>query len=101
MLAGDWPQLLGPMRNGISPETNLAVSGPKEGPPVVWQKKVGEGFSGPVVAEGKLILFHRPGNVEAVECLDARTGKARWKAVAKLCDLPPLHGELQDVVSVG
>jgi len=78
--SSDWPQLLGPARNGISPETNLAMSWPKEGPPVVWQKKVGEGFSGPVVAQSKLILFHRLGNVESVECLDARAGKALWKS---------------------
>src|SRR5713101_5415886 len=76
--ASDWPQLLGPTRNGISPETNFAVSWPKGGPPVVWQKKVGEGFSAPAVAGDKLILFHRLDDKETVECLDARTGKPSW-----------------------
>jgi outer membrane protein assembly factor BamB len=30
------------------------------------------------VAEGKLILFHRVGDREAVECLNARTGEGFW-----------------------
>src|SRR5207247_10563223 len=47
--AGDWPQFLGPTRNGVAAETNLSVSWPKEGPPIVWQQKVGQGFSGPAV----------------------------------------------------
>jgi outer membrane protein assembly factor BamB len=40
---------------------------------------MGEGFSGPVVAGDKLILFHRVGNQEVVECMDAATGKEKWK----------------------
>jgi outer membrane protein assembly factor BamB len=31
------------------------------------------------VAEGKLILFHRLGEKETVECLDAATGKELWR----------------------
>lgn len=74
----DWPQFLGPNRNGTSLDTNLAASWPKEGPPVRWQKQAGEGFSGPIVATGKLILFHRLNNKETVECLHAGTGKSLW-----------------------
>ena len=35
--AADWPQFLGPARNGVYVGTNLADSWPKEGPPVVWR----------------------------------------------------------------
>jgi outer membrane protein assembly factor BamB len=76
---GDWPQFLGPNRDGTSQETGLATTWPKDGPPVVWQRDVGEGFSSPVVSGGRLILFHRVGGEEVVECLDAATGKPRWK----------------------
>src|SRR5262245_19036476 len=78
MNASDWPQFLGPMRNGVANETNLATAWPKEGPPIVWQRKVGQGFSGPAVAGGKLILFHRLNDKETIECLDAKSGKAVW-----------------------
>jgi outer membrane protein assembly factor BamB len=80
--ATDWPQFLGPNRNGSTTETNLASAWPKEGPPTLWQRKVGEGFSGPVVGGGKLILFHRLGDKEIVECLDAKSGRELWKGDA-------------------
>jgi hypothetical protein len=77
--AEDWPQFLGPNRNGSITETNLVSAWSSEGPPVLWRRKVGEGFSGPVVSAGKLILFHRLADQETVECLDAKTGQEFWK----------------------
>jgi outer membrane protein assembly factor BamB len=76
--AQDWPQFLGPTRNGVYSGTNIGTSWPTEGPPVRWQKKIGAGFSGPVVAKGRLILFHRVGDEETVECLNATDGKSLW-----------------------
>jgi outer membrane protein assembly factor BamB len=78
--AQEWPQFLGPHRNGSANVTNLATPWPKEGPPVAWQRKVGQGVAGPVVSGGRLILFHRVENKEIVECLDAKSGNAVWKA---------------------
>ena len=77
--AADWPQFLGPNRDGTYPASDLAESWPKEGPPVVWQRKVGQGFSGPVVALGKVILFHRVDDKETVECLRETTGQPLWR----------------------
>jgi outer membrane protein assembly factor BamB len=77
--AEDWPQFLGLMRNGASSEPGLKLQWPPEGPSRLWEKKVGEGFSGPVVADERLILFHRVGDEEVVECLDAASGKERWR----------------------
>lgn len=76
--ASDWPQFLGPARNGVYHGNDLAPQWPKNGPPVLWKKNIGQGFSGPVVAEGKLILFHRVGAQERVECLDAEKGNSLW-----------------------
>jgi outer membrane protein assembly factor BamB len=77
--AADWPQFLGPARNGISSEIDLRLEWPALGPPVVWQAVVGEGFSASVVQGERLILFHRLDDKEVVDCLDATTGKARWR----------------------
>src|SRR5438046_2121323 len=77
--AADWPQFLGLTRDAHSSETGLLRSFPKKGPVVLWEKEVGEGYSGPVVAGGRLILFHRVSDEDVVECLDAATGKRRWK----------------------
>src|ERR1700677_1844173 len=78
MLAGDWPQFLGPTRGGVYSGAEIAPAWPGSGPPVVWKKDVGEGVAGPVVAAGKMILFHRLQSREIIECLDAATGKSVW-----------------------
>jgi outer membrane protein assembly factor BamB len=78
-LAGDWPQLLGPNRNGTATEKGLIDSFAREGPPVVWEHKVGEGYASPAIAGGKLIVFHRVADDDVVECLAAATGKPLWK----------------------
>jgi outer membrane protein assembly factor BamB len=77
--AADWPQFLGPNRDSVSPQTGLFEAWPQGGPPVVWQRPIGSGFSGPVVAGGRLVLVHRQGDKEIVACLDAATGKEHWQ----------------------
>jgi len=77
--AEDWPQFLGPERNGVYRGPALAEMWGPQGPKVVWRKNVGQGFSGPVVAQGRVILFHRVGNEEVVEAFDARTGTSQWR----------------------
>src|SRR5688572_29425944 len=77
--AHDWPQFLGPARDGVYRGPALASTWPSGGPRKVWQKQVEQGFAGPVVAGSRLILFHRSGNEEIVEALDARTGAAVWR----------------------
>ncbi len=46
---------------------------------MVWRKAVGQGLSGPVVADGRVILFHRVENREVVEAMDPKTGTTLWK----------------------
>jgi outer membrane protein assembly factor BamB len=76
--AADWPQILGPNRDGHSSETKLLWEWPASGPPIAWKKDVGTGWAGPVVAKGKLILFHRVDEEEVVACLDPATSKELW-----------------------
>jgi outer membrane protein assembly factor BamB len=78
-LADDWPQFLGPTRNGVSTETGLDSGYGKKGPRVIWERPIGQGWSGPVVAGDRLILFHRIGDNEIVQCLSAADGKEHWK----------------------
>jgi outer membrane protein assembly factor BamB len=77
--ATDWPQLLGPERNGVYTGPPIADTWPASGPRVLWRKPVGAGFAGPVVAAGRLILFHRQGSQEVVESLDVKTGASGWR----------------------
>jgi outer membrane protein assembly factor BamB len=77
--AEDWPGFLGPRGNGVSGETGLLDRWPQAGPPVLWKKKVGEGYSAPSVRGDSLVFFHRVGDEEIVECLDPQTGEPRWR----------------------
>ena len=78
--ASDWPQFLGPDRNGVSAESNLALTWPKNGPNILWKAKVGEGWSGPVVASNRVVLFHRADDKEVVQCFNATNGAVLWRS---------------------
>lgn len=96
--ADDWPQWLGPERDGVWRERGILGRMPDNGPEVLWRAPVGGGYCGPAVADGRLILTDRlagpklqrergdrstpqlPGQ-ERVLCLDVRTGKPLWEHV--------------------
>lgn len=78
-VAADWPQILGPDRNGTARDERVNTAW-GDGPAVVWERAVGEGFSGVAVAQGVAVLFHRDNDEEVVEGHDAETGKRLWKA---------------------
>ena len=90
-VAEDWPQFLGPRRDGTSGETGLVTAWGKDGPPALWQRAVGEGFSGPVVAGDRLVVFHRVEDEDVVECLETVTGKPRWKFAYPTAYSDPLN----------
>ena len=74
----DWPHFLGPNHNNISAETGLLDRWATNGPPQVWEKTVGSGYSAPSVIGDLLVLHHRLGDEEIVEAMDATTGKTKW-----------------------
>jgi outer membrane protein assembly factor BamB len=78
-LAGDWPQILGPDRNGIAANDEvLADEWPADGPYTLWLREVGSGYAGVAVADKRTVLFHRVDDKEVTEALDAATGKTLW-----------------------
>jgi outer membrane protein assembly factor BamB len=92
--ADDWPQWLGPKRDGVWRETGIIDKFPEGGPPIVWRAPVSGGFTGPAVADGRVYVadYMTADNVkkevydrtdfkgkERLHCLDAKTGKELWK----------------------
>jgi len=75
----DWPKFLGPRSNNTSDETGLIERWSTNGPPLLWEKEVGSGYSAPSVRGRFLILHHRIGDEEVVQCFDAATGSALWR----------------------
>src|SRR5262245_60081177 len=82
--AGDWPQWLGPKRNGSTPEKVVPWK-KGEKPKLLWKAPVGNGYSAPVIAGGKVFLHARGKDLEKEEeqvtAFDAVTGKELWKDV--------------------
>lgn len=81
LLAANWPQWRGPERDGISKETGLLTEWPAEGPRLVWQVDgLGDGFSTPAVANGRIYLINNKGlENEFVHALDAKDGSQIWE----------------------
>ncbi len=77
--AEDWPRFLGPRGDNTSAETGLLEKFPTNGVPVVWEKKIGTGYSAPSVRGGQVVLHHRVGDEEIVESFAAMSGKAGWR----------------------
>lgn len=78
LAAADWPQWLGPQRDGSTSEKVAPWKKPlKE----EWRVKVGEGHAGPIVADGKVFLHTRvPGtDLEELTAFSADKGDPLWK----------------------
>ncbi len=78
-VTSDWPSFLGPTHNLFSPETGLRKEFPAEGLRPVWEMKKGDGFAAPAIAGKRLILFHRVGDHEVVDCLHPVDGRRYWQ----------------------
>ncbi|RPH49912.1 MAG: polyvinylalcohol dehydrogenase, partial [Planctomycetota bacterium] len=78
VFADEWPQWLGPARNGVSTES---VPAWKEAPKVAWKLPVGEGHSSPIVADGRAYLHAKVQGQDGEEVIacNARTGEIVWR----------------------
>jgi outer membrane protein assembly factor BamB len=94
--ADNWPQWLGPERDGIWRERGIVENFPTNGLPVKWRIGVNKGYCGPAVADGRVYMMDRqPGPAyvrkkgdksipsaagnERVFCVDANTGSKIWE----------------------
>ena len=78
VVAGDWPQFLGPDRNNISSETKLAEKFPADGPETLWKVPLSGGFGSASVLDGKVYVIDHKGDQDIVRCLDLKDGKEAW-----------------------
>lgn len=80
--AEDWPQWLGPRRDGEWRESGIVESIPANGLTVKWRVRVLNGWSGPAVARGRVYVtdhdYKSDPEVERVLCFDENTGQRLW-----------------------
>ncbi len=94
--ADDWPQWLGPKRDGVWRETGLLEKFPEAGLKYRWRVPLGGGFAGPAVVGDRVYVTDRRlavgvslpkdpfargeiAGTERILCLDDATGKVVWQ----------------------
>ena len=94
--SADWPQWLGPNRDGVWGEEGILTKFPKGGPKLLWTSPLNGGYAGPAIAKGRVFITDRqvsPGKVESdnlfaransegterLLCLNASNGKTVWE----------------------
>lgn len=78
--AGDWTQWGGPHQDFEAASKGLATEWPDGGPPELWSRELGDGYSGILHERGKLYTMYRVGEEEeAVVVLNAKTGETVWE----------------------
>jgi outer membrane protein assembly factor BamB len=74
-----WKFIRGPNYDGQSSEINLADHWPDDGPPVLWTRELGQGYSAFVAAGGRVFTQYQTLAGQYVVCLDADTGRTIWE----------------------
>lgn len=76
--ADDFPQFLGPNRDGKLPNTWFAYDWEKEKPVMLWKQPIGEGHSGFSTRNGFAVTMEQRGELEVTSCYRIETGELMW-----------------------
>jgi outer membrane protein assembly factor BamB len=83
--AQEWAGWRGPQRDGVAPASQAPQTWP-EAFAYAWRVETGEGYSSPVLADGRVFLHSREGDVEVVAAFDLSSGARLWQQ-----DYPALY----------
>ncbi len=75
----DWQDFLGPERNGKSKEKINITPWKKTGPPILWSKEIGTSYGAPTIANGRVYIFARHGDIARLTCLESDIGNELWR----------------------
>ncbi len=77
---GDWPQVLGPARNGVAKDERILDSFDADGPTELWTRDAGQGVGGVAVQGDRVVLFHRTAQGDRAECFRKLNGEVLWQS---------------------
>ncbi|MBC7966907.1 MAG: PQQ-like beta-propeller repeat protein, partial [Fuerstia sp.] len=75
----DWPGIRGPRWDGISAETGIMDSWPEQGPPVLWTRELGQGYSAFIAWGDRIATQYQSLSGQYLICMDANTGQTLWE----------------------
>lgn len=75
----DWPHPRGPEFSGVITDANLALEWPEEGPPILWRRSLGQGYSGFAVAAGRFYTQFQNSSGQHLACFDLDSGAEIWR----------------------
>ena len=78
--AADWPRFLGVGNDCRAAAEDVAGFWPEAGFAKAWEFPKGKGWSCPAVVGERVVVFHRMGSEEVLDCLDLKSGKPLWHA---------------------
>ena len=103
-----WRQWGGPRRDFKSAAKGLATVWPEGGPKLLWQRELGDGFSGIVAEDGRLFtMYRRDGEEyrrageEAAVAVDAATGGTLWETRYAVSAPPEMNLEYDVMLANG
>lgn len=82
IIAGDWPRFRGTDFDNISKDpAPLAEMWDTSGPAIVWKVTLGEGYSGPVVHNGRVYIldYNERKKADVLRCFSLSSGKELWR----------------------
>ncbi len=74
----DYPQFLGPHRNGTVRGIKLARDWSERPPQLLWRQSIGAGWSAFAVVGSSAVTQEQRGEYEMVVCYDLMSGQERW-----------------------
>jgi len=102
MVSGSWPRFRGNDFDNISKDaTPLAESWDTAGPPVLWQTTLGEGYSGPVVMNGRVYIldYNEKRKADMLRCFSLASGNELWRRWYRV-ELKRNHGYSRTIPAV-
>jgi outer membrane protein assembly factor BamB len=93
-IPGLWPAFRGARRDAICDDgTSLARQWPSEGPPILWQIELEEGYAAAAIRDGRVYIldYDEPAQADTLRCLSLGDGREIWRNSYPV-QISPNHG---------
>jgi outer membrane protein assembly factor BamB len=77
--AAYWSGFRGPNRDGDYAEQPISTNWPSTGPPLLWRRPIGGGYSGFAIGQGRAYTIEQRREKEVATAYDLDTGRELWR----------------------